>query len=102
MDTDYGGSTSNVDSPTRLLVAAPHLMIPSPSLPNLASPAQMQMDMSILLAQALCTPFFSMPTLNRSNLLHPAFSMVDSGLDLNNALIGMLLWFRSSFLKFVY
>ncbi|EJW74864.1 hypothetical protein WUBG_14228, partial [Wuchereria bancrofti] len=39
MDTDLGGSTSSADSPTTLLAASPHLIIPSPSLPNLTSPA---------------------------------------------------------------
>ncbi|MCP9257356.1 Histone deacetylase 4 [Dirofilaria immitis] len=55
---DTGGSTSSADSPTTLLATSPHLMIPSPSLPNLASPAQIPMDMSALLAQALYSPFF--------------------------------------------
>ncbi|EJD76727.1 histone deacetylase 4 [Loa loa] len=81
MDTDFGGSTSSADSPTTLLATSPHLMIPSPSLPNLASPAQIPMDMSALLAQAMYSPFFSMPSLIASNTLQPSFSMVDSGLD---------------------
>ncbi|VDN34291.1 unnamed protein product [Gongylonema pulchrum] len=99
MDTDCGGGSSSatsnvVDSPTRLLASAPHLMVPSPSLPNLASSAQLQMDMSALLAHALYSPFVSMPTLSRSGLIQqqqhqqqPSFLMVDSaGLDLSNAL----------------
>ncbi|VIO88198.1 Histone deacetylase family protein [Brugia malayi] len=86
MDTDLGGSTSSADSPTTLLAASPHLIIPSPSLPNLTSPAQIPMDMSALLAQALYSPFFSMPSLIASNPLQPSFSMVDSGLNSNNTL----------------
>uniref|UniRef100_A0A1I8EQD4 histone deacetylase n=1 Tax=Wuchereria bancrofti TaxID=6293 RepID=A0A1I8EQD4_WUCBA len=74
MDIDLGGTTS------------PHLIIPSPSLPNLTSPAQIPMDMSALLAQALYSPFFSTPSLIASNPLQPSFSMVDSGFNLNNTL----------------
>uniref|UniRef100_A0A0R3RX49 histone deacetylase n=1 Tax=Elaeophora elaphi TaxID=1147741 RepID=A0A0R3RX49_9BILA len=86
MDTDFGGSTSSADSPTALLTTSPHLLIPSPSLPNLASPAQIPMDMSALLAQALYSPFFSMPSLIASNPLQPSFSMIDSGLDSSSTL----------------
>uniref|UniRef100_A0AAF5PLJ8 histone deacetylase n=1 Tax=Wuchereria bancrofti TaxID=6293 RepID=A0AAF5PLJ8_WUCBA len=69
-----------------LLATSPHLIIPSPSLPNLTSPAQIPMDMSALLAQALYSPFFSTPSLIASNPLQPSFSMVDSGFNLNNTL----------------
>ncbi|CAG9534480.1 unnamed protein product [Cercopithifilaria johnstoni] len=86
MDTDFGGSTSSADSPTTLLTTSPHLMIPSPSLPNLTSPAQIPMDMSALLAQALYSPFFSMPSLIASNPLQSSFSMVGSGIDSSTTL----------------
>ncbi|VDK84368.1 unnamed protein product [Litomosoides sigmodontis] len=88
MDTDFGGSSSSADSPTTLLTTPPHLMISSPSLPNLASPAQIPMDMSALLAQALYSPFFSMPSLIANNPLQPSFSMVESGLDSSSTLSG--------------
>lgn len=88
MDTDFGGSSSSADSPTTLLTTPLNLMIPSPSLPNLASPAQVPMDMSALLAQALYSPFFSMPSLVANNPLQPSFSMVDSGLDSSSTLSG--------------
>ncbi|KAL3989896.1 Histone deacetylase domain family protein [Acanthocheilonema viteae] len=86
MDTDLCGSTSSTDSPTTLLTTSPHLIIPSPSLPNLASPAQIPMDMSALLAQVLYSPFLSMPSLIASNQLQPSFSVVDSGLNSSSTL----------------
>lgn len=77
METCYSGN-SQADSPTHLLNAPPHLIIPSPSLPNLGSPAQIPMDMSALLAQALYSPFFSMPSLIKNHLSQqPPLSMVD-------------------------
>ncbi|VDN06699.1 unnamed protein product [Thelazia callipaeda] len=86
MDTDVGGSTSSAGSPTTFLASTPHLMVPSPSLPNLTSPSQIPMDMSALLTQALYSPYFSMPSLIGSSPLQPSFSLIDSGEQLSSTI----------------
>lgn len=81
MDTGFGSNVSVEQQQSSPLFAnAPHLIIPSPSLPNLTS--SLQMDMSVLLAQAAHSPFFSMPSLQKTNLLAtPPISIIDSILD---------------------
>uniref|UniRef100_A0A914ZFZ8 histone deacetylase n=1 Tax=Parascaris univalens TaxID=6257 RepID=A0A914ZFZ8_PARUN len=64
-----------------LFATGPHLMMPSPSLPNLATTGSVQMDVSAFLAQAAFSPFLSMPSLLKSNLLASPASILDSMLD---------------------
>ncbi|VDM46945.1 unnamed protein product [Toxocara canis] len=76
-----GGQPTEGGPQSGLFAAGPHLMMPSPSLPNLATAGQVQMDMSALLAQAAFSPFLSMPSLLKNNLLASPASIMDSMFD---------------------
>lgn len=79
MDTTGYNSAVPAEPPVLFATSVPHLMMPSPSLPNLATSQPLQMDMSALLAQAAFSPFFSMPSLLKNSLLAtPGCSIMDS------------------------
>ncbi|PAV78503.1 hypothetical protein WR25_09558 [Diploscapter pachys] len=63
----------------------PHLMMPSPSLPNLSTPlqplAQFPLDMSALMAASNLTSFLSLPSLLKAQLGLGGLTEDDNGID---------------------